>query len=338
MRSRYYVILLLCLAFFGCKNDGVLPNSIINQLENDGAVMPVHIYGNKDSEKAIIIVHGGPGESSILKRDAIGFYRLEEEHLVVYYDQRAAGISEGNINPESISIEQLTNDLNAVVELVDEITNAEQFFLVSLDWGAAVATNYLASDLINEKVEGYIATNPGFNAAKNLNASLDTLQVIVDELEAGAQGAGQALQEYLFQNPSINKFNYEAHYRVVENLLGIEFFQEYETANVDLPGFSKRQVEQNLLYSQAHLSFRNNHFLDALDVEDLLPEIPVPTKIVWGTHDLLFPSQLAVDYRNQLGSVSDGEDVSYFRVSAHRPYYEEGDRYYALVSTWISLF
>lgn len=339
MQNKFFGILfLLVVALVGCKDGDVLPNSIINQLEHQGAVMPVHIYGNNNSETAIIIVHGGPGESAILKRDAVGLNRLEEEHLVVYYDQRGAGVSEGNVDPNSITINQLSEDLNAVIELVDEITNAEKIFLVSLDWGGAIAATYLTSTNYNDKVKGYIASNPGFNAARTMNASLDTLQIVVNDLEANSPGSGVVLQDYLFQTFNINQFNYEAHYRVVDGLLGIEFFQNYTTASVDLPGFSKRQVEQNLLFSQQNLQANNGPFLDSLNVEPLLSQIPVPTKIIWGTHDLLFPVQLAESYQNQLGDVSSNEQISYFRVSAHRPYYEEGDRFYAVVSTWVSLF
>jgi len=326
------------LTIFSCKKEDVQPSSTYTQLQHEGAIMPVYMHGNAASDVAIIVVHGGPGESAILKRDALGFNRLEADHLVVYYDQRASGISEGNVAASSITLEQFSEDLNAVVELVDELTNIDKIFLVSLDWGAGVAVTYLSSSNLNPKVKGYIATNPGFNATKTMQASLDTMQFIVNQLEALQPGSAVELQDYISQNAVINQFNYETHYRVVEGLFGIVFNQNFVSAPIALPGYMKRQVAQNLTYVQQNFQAGGGHFLENLDVESLLPSVPVPIKIIWGTHDLLFPSNLAVQYQNQLNDASAAEQPSYFQLSANRPYYEEGDRFYAVVATWVTLF
>lgn len=338
LSSRIYIWLIILLTVVSCKKDDVLKLGVYNQLEHEGATLPVYVHGNTESNVAIIVVHGGPGESAILKRDAIGFYRLEQDYQVVYYDQRASGITEGNVDESTITIDQMAKDLDAVVELVEQTTEVEKIFLVSLDWGSSIAVTYLTSSNYDEKVMGYIATNPGFNGFKNLNTSLDTLQVIANQFEAVEAGSGDALQNYINQTPIINQFNYEAHYRVLDGLLGIEFFQDYVKAPVVLPGYSKRQVENNLLFVQQNLTFGENPFFESMDVENLLIDIPIPTKFIWGTHNLLFPSQQAVEYQSMLGSISDEEQVSYFRFSANRPYYEEGDRFYAVISTWITFF
>ncbi|MCB0502283.1 MAG: alpha/beta hydrolase [Bacteroidetes bacterium] len=339
---RFYsigiLLTLVMLSFISCKKTNELPNSSINQLRTDGAVLPVHIHGNKNSDVAIVVVHGGPGESGILKRDAVGLYRLEEDHLVVYYDQRASGISEGNVNKESLTIEQMAHDLEAVVELVDEITDVSAIFILSLDWGGAIAATYLTGNTLNPKVNGYIASAPGFNARKNMFAMRDTLQSLANLITINDPEAENVLQNFLNQNLFVNAFNYQEHYRVVDGLLGITFNTNYTTAPVDLPAYTKRSVENNQQYVMENLKFQENHFLFDMDVEPLLPLIPVPTKLIWGSHDLLFPVKLAGDYGEQLGLASDAEQVSIFNFSAHRPYYEEGDRFYATVATWISFF
>jgi pimeloyl-ACP methyl ester carboxylesterase len=338
MNKLFLILFVLALTIFSCKKEDVLPSSTYTQLAHEGAVMPVYMHGNTESDVAIIIVHGGPGESAILKRDALGFNRLEDDHLVVYYDQRASGISEGNVSPSSINLEQYSKDLNAVVELVDELTNIEKFFLVSLDWGAGIAVTYLTSANLNPKVKGYIATNPGFNAVRTMQSSLDTLQFIVNQFEAFEPGSAIALQDYINQNSVINQFNYETHYRVVEGLFGIVFNQNYVAASVALPGYMKRQVSQNLSFVQQNFQAGNGHFLENLDVEGLLSSVPVPVKIIWGTHDLMFPSNVANQYQDLFGDASSAEQPSFFQLSANRPYYEEGDRFYAVVATWVTLF
>ncbi len=336
--SLYILILVFLLGLNSCNKTNELPNSVINQLEVNGAILPVHMHGDKNSDVAIIIVHGGPGESAILKREAVGLFRLEEDHLVVYYDQRGSGISEGNVDAESITIEQMVEDLNGVVELVDEISNASKFFIVSLDWGGAIAASYLASSNINPNIRGYIASSPGYNAVKNMTAARDTLQALADIFTMAAPSEVNNLQIFLNENPEINKFNYQNYYRGIQELLGIVFNSQYQKSEAELPAAIKRNVENNLKYVLENLTFEGDHFLKSLDVEPLLPLIPVPTKVIWGSHDLLFPVKLAQDYANQLGSPSDAELLSIFNYSAHEPYLEEGNRFYAVVSTWITLF
>ncbi|MEZ5023178.1 MAG: alpha/beta hydrolase [Chitinophagales bacterium] len=335
---KVILVLLISIALFSCNKSDELPNAVINQLKTNGAILPVHMHGDKNSDVAIVIVHGGPGESAILKREAIGLYRLEEEHLVVYYDQRGSGISEGNVDPESLTIDQMADDLNAVVELVDEISNVSKIFILSLDWGGAIAATYLTKEGLNPKVSGYIASSPGFNARKNMFAMRDTLQGLADLITLADPNAENSLQDFLNQGLFVTEFNYQEYYRVIDGLLGITFNTNYASSPAELPAYIKRSLENNQQFVLENLIFQENHFLIGLDVEPLLPLIPVPTKLIWGSHDLLFPVALARDYGEQLGLASDAEQVSIFYFSAHRPYFEEGDRFYATVATWITFF
>ena len=322
---------------FSCKKEETVLLDFVVQLENAGAVMPVHIHGNEESEAAFIVVHGGPGESGILKREAIGFYGLEAEHKVIYYDQRASGLSEGNVAVSSISVEQMAEDLNAVVELVDQVTSTTEIYLVSLDWGAAIAVQYLSSSNFNDKVKGYVASSPGFNSMRNLNEMRDTLYGLVDTLNVLSNGAGSDLQAFLDLNPEVDQFNYREYTDAVQILFGIVFNQNITTSGVEPPGYIKQALENNERFVLENWTYGGSHFLESLDVEDLLGDIPVPTKLVWGAHDLLFPASLAPYYLEKLGVPSDAERVSIFPFSAHQPYLEEGVKFQGLLSAWIEL-
>lgn len=336
MNKLFVYISILILACVACSEDE-LPNNNYNQLQVDGAVLPVQINGDKSSDVALIVVHGGPGESAILKQDAIGFNRLEQEHLVVYYDQRASGISGGNVPEESITLEQMTEDLEAVVELTDEITNASKFFVIGLDWGNAIAANYLAENP-NTNVKGYFAVNPTYNSASSLSVMRDTLNDLVQIFNDTSAGSGDALSDFLNSNPFVTPSNYRTYFSILESVAGIVFNTNFEKANVDLPAYSERSYNNNIEYVTANYLASDQSFLQGINVEDKLPAINVPVKLIWGSHNLLFPLRQSYSYLNQLGAASDAEQISIFRNSALRPYYEEGDRFYALVSTWVTLF
>jgi len=317
-----------------------LPVSVINQLQVDGAILPVHMHGNQESRTAMIVVHGGPGESAILKRDAVGLYRLESEHLMVYYDQRGCGISEGNVDEASLSVEQMAEDLDAVVELVLATRQVENIFIISLDWGAPTAVQYLTGPRTDPAVKGYMAISPVFNAERSMKRSVQEIIDIAEGLledgdPANDELAGNILVFY-DQNAIINKFNYEEHYRFVEAIKGIILFDDVESSNVQFPAYINSSVENNEVFVLNNWSFNNEHFLQSLNVESNLRSIEVPVKIIWGFWDRLFPSSLAEEYENSFGQASENERISIFPFSAHKPYLEEGERFFATVATWVT--
>lgn len=80
----------------------------------DGAVLPVWIKGNTASKKIVIFINGGPGLTSldIASIDMLGWAeKLEKEFAIAYYDQRGTGNAQGNIDPNSITMEQYIKDL-----------------------------------------------------------------------------------------------------------------------------------------------------------------------------------------------------------------------------------
>lgn len=340
-RIQVIVVYLAALLIAGCAKDGETPATGVNQLQVGDAVLPVHIRGNEASSTAVVVLNGGPGESAILMREAIGLYRLESDYRVVYYDQRGCGLTEGQVGASSMTIAHMAEDLHAVVQFVKSQAVAEQIFLVSLDWGAATAVTYLAGAGADPAVKGYVAVNPGFDARLAMERSRDELQQIagflLDDNDPENDALAENVLEFYAVNAEINRFNYAEHYRLVEALRGIVLLPDPATAPVDPPQYVQRALEQNERFALENLTFNGGHFLESLDVAEQLDAIAVPVKLIWGAWDRLFPVSLAAEYTGSFGDASTGESLSVFPQSAHRPYLEEGDRFYATVKTWIAI-
>lgn len=86
--------------------------------------------------KPLIVIHGGPG----LTQDYLlpQLYKLAENNLVVFYDQRGCGKSTGDINPETMTMESFVNDL----EIIRKAFNFEKVSILGHSWGGFVAMNY----------------------------------------------------------------------------------------------------------------------------------------------------------------------------------------------------
>ncbi|MBK6794893.1 MAG: alpha/beta fold hydrolase [Anaerolineales bacterium] len=107
---------------------------------------PVHIngydlyyreLGTDKGAPPVILVHGGPGHSSLSFKN--GFDFLAEQTRVIFYDQRGSGNSQIKPNPEDYTIEQLVEELEA---LRRDVVKADMVILVGHSFGSALVQRY----------------------------------------------------------------------------------------------------------------------------------------------------------------------------------------------------
>ncbi len=85
----------------------------------------------------VILVHGGPGHSSLSFKN--GFDFLGEETRVIFYDQRGSGNSQIKPNPEDYTIEQLVDELET---LRRDVVKADKVILIGHSFGSALVQRY----------------------------------------------------------------------------------------------------------------------------------------------------------------------------------------------------
>lgn len=85
----------------------------------------------------VILVHGGPGHSSLSFKN--GFDFLAQQTRVIFYDQRGSGNSQIKPNPNDYNIEQLVEELEA---LRRDVVKADKVILVGHSFGSALVQRY----------------------------------------------------------------------------------------------------------------------------------------------------------------------------------------------------
>lgn len=93
--------------------------------------------GTEKDLPPIILVHGGPGHSSLSFKN--GFDFLAEQTRVIFYDQRGSGHSQIKPNPIDYNIEQLVEELEA---LRHDVVKADKVILVGHSFGSALVQRY----------------------------------------------------------------------------------------------------------------------------------------------------------------------------------------------------
>lgn len=342
IKMSFIIVLLSVLVMSGCKSDVIQPLSTINQVAVDGAVLPLHIHGNTNSSTMILVVNGGPGQSAILQRRAIGFAQLETIHRIGYLDQRGCGISGGNVDPESMTLAQLAEDLGRVVQLIEASGDVQSLFIIGLDYGCAPIARYLGSSDASSLVKGFIAVSPGFNVLKSLSQSrqeiLSEAEALLNDNDVSNDDAAQNVVSFYDQNPVINVFNYEEHVRLLDAINGIVLNTAAPTSGLGFPEYSPSLLEKNEVFALQNFRTEEGHFTLTMDSSDDLININVPVKIIVGAFDRLMPLSISNAFPGLLSASSDDERISVFPASAHRPYLEEGERFFATVNAWVSFY
>lgn len=93
--------------------------------------------GSGDSLPPVILVHGGPGHSSLSFKE--GFDFLARDRRVVMYDQRGSGRSQERNRPGDYTVDALVAELEA---LRRDVVKADRVVLVGHSFGSAIVQRY----------------------------------------------------------------------------------------------------------------------------------------------------------------------------------------------------
>jgi len=129
----------------------VAHNPSIEFVELQGYRFHVKTWGAK-KRPPIVVVHGGPGGDSYYLYPLRG---LGEDHYLIFYDQRGAGLSP-RVNPETLTLESSLDDLHCVVS---HYGGLEQVKLIGHSWGAMLVVAYLGRH--PERVSHAVVVEPG---------------------------------------------------------------------------------------------------------------------------------------------------------------------------------
>ncbi len=133
-------------------DDPSLPRVALN-----GSVFHAETFGDP-SYPVVIMLHGGPGQDyrSLLRlRQPVDGVRLEDRHLVVFWDQRSSGLSRRH-DPADITVASYDADLEA---FVDHYAPNRPVVFVAHSSGALHATRYIGQH--PDRVAGAVLMDSG---------------------------------------------------------------------------------------------------------------------------------------------------------------------------------
>ena len=306
------------------ETGAIVPNSIAEErtMTLGGVEQHVLLRGKNKDAPLLVFVHGGPGAS------ATAFLRtynadLENEFLIVYWDQRGALNSfDSDLDPADMTIERMTADLGELIDSLFVEFNQDQVILLAHSWGTILGLEHAAKR--PETVAAYIAvsqtTDQMASDAAGYEWALDQARA------AGDSTAIEQLEEIGLPPYTIEEFITQR--RFVNQFGGT--LLEYQS-DLDLLRISMATAEfawPDAAPLVRGISFSGKALWDeqkTYNAQSRIQSIDVPVYFVYGRHDKAISPELGAQYFDQLEAPA--KEFIWFENSAHAPLFEEPEKF-----------
>lgn len=136
------------------------PATNLHWVNSGVSSMPVYISGNEQSDVVLLLIHGGPGGSSL--EFLSGFEQsLGQSFQIVTWDQCYSGFSKFDVSSEplTMTIESNLRDCDLVVDFLKNRYPNKKIVIWGQSWGGAIVSGYASHPAYHAKIDGWIVVN-----------------------------------------------------------------------------------------------------------------------------------------------------------------------------------
>ncbi len=288
----------------------------------------VLLRGADATAPLLLKLHGGPGQAEMA---TVPFNRaLEQDFVVVEWDQRGAGKSAEAIEPDdAMTIERIVADTIELSERLLQRFGQRRLVLVGHSWGSVIGL--LAVQRRPELYRAFVSTGQIVHLA---SAGRLSHQALVDEATRRGDADALATLQRIGPPPYLGESaapSQQAYLDLLQRLGGL--WQADEP--FDRIGWMLRAPEyawpEKLAYTAAaeRSAGRLMPQLAAIDLRQAVPSVQVPVYFAAGRHDRLQPPALSRAYFDALQAPA--KHWAWFETAAHFPQWEEPAHFHALL-------
>ncbi|MEO0895835.1 MAG: alpha/beta hydrolase [Bacteroidota bacterium] len=320
-----YFSLAVVLGFFQACNLPTTDTFERFQFLTDNAKLVVTVDGNIDSDVFMLLLHGGPGGGVHVYNEGTYSVELEKEMAMVYLDTRGHGGSTGQYDRESLTLDQVGEDIYQVARMLKAKFGEDiQLFLMGHSWGGTTGTNALINTDIQDLLEGWIEVS-GAHDIPLLNATAIDMFKEIGQEELDADRNPDFWEEVLeFVEPlDRNNVNYDdegqlnAYGHQAEGRIEAVNYAEEEPSTlaywtIQNPSYSFTSAISNLM-TGAIL----NEETSTAAYTNRLNEITIPTLLLWGKYDFVVPPALGFSAYEEISTPSEDKYLTILENSGH---------------------
>ena len=305
----------------------------------NGAMQKIHVISNDISLPVLLFLHGGPG---VVNRHSViaDNKDLLDSFTIATWDQRGTGGSYKGVDHNALTIDQLVEDANEVVNYLCKEFNKEKIFVIGGSWGSLLGIRLAYAH--PEHLAAFVGFGQFVDGAKNENISY---QFTLDQ--AKAAGDEETVRKLESVGPPI-KGMYKG---------GFDGMMVQRNAMMKYGGYSKSEgkrsyydsfVKPMLLSGEYSLSdllgiiFGYKKVLKVMwpeiGQEDLTKytEFSVPIYVFDGRLDMNTPAELVEEWFAKINAPH--KELIWFENSGHNPMGDEPERFKKLLKEKLSVY
>ena len=326
-----------------CQKSEFLSDGDFFHLNHKGAQMPVWVKGNFQSDVIIITIHGGPGDSGMEQHIALGFKYLEKDYLMVYWDQRYSGMTQGKYGQETQNPDQYIEDTEKIVQLIQHRYPGKKLFMMGHSWGGQLAAGYLGRNNHDSHFKGWIDLNGSIYA--DLEGRL-MKEWILERVPAKLAEPGadieywQYIIDWYTENPSPGNYTAAPPYWYVSALGGDAY--DWDAVQAENPTPFTELIFKSMFamsyYVEAFHDEEIELLWDGINYTPELANITIPSLLLWGADDGIVPAGVADYVYEHLATDESKKQVVKIPECCHGPQHEQPDIFYSEVKSFVETY
>jgi pimeloyl-ACP methyl ester carboxylesterase len=329
---NFLAVLFAFLILISCQKEEITIGTSVSEtfyLDNNGASMRVLVEGNTSSQTFLIFVHGGPGASSFLYHTDYISQNIEDKYALVYWDERNAGASQGNLNGDELNLAQMTNDLKKLVQVIkSRYSQNSRIFILGHSFGGLLTASFMTTENNQSLVKGWICVDGSQNYPLNDSLTRDMLLTIGQQQISVNKNNDkwEPIIQYCIAHS--DHFTYDESYQLNSYAEKAETYMDEVKTKVNYIALAEENAIKynwpvtsillNMKYS-ANASF--NQELVKTEFSSKLYTITTPTLLLYGQYDFICPQGLGDEIYNRINTTDKKMVIS--PISGHNMMFQD---------------
>ena len=343
MRRLTVILLsLLCVltsfSFVSCQT-GFIPKRVEAgkpfQVTLNGLSQTIMVHENSSSNPVLLVLHGGPGYAMLPLMHATN-PELEDEFIVVNWDQRGAGLTPDD-DESKMTLATFIQDAHELTLWLKRKFNKDKIYILGHSFGTVLGiflvkeypTDYYAFVGVGQTVNVFENEQYMYDWAlsqaiqKDDQASIDLLGAIGRPAKNGTylNDVPESAADQ-FDDPSAVTMHYVTQYG--GDLYGKTNTDEIDALIMQSGIYDQEEWDDAWAFSQSIFEDPEVWSFDFKDAAQGLTDFVVPVYFLMGQHDYDTPVNLFEEYYNLITSTKTWVK---FDNSAHFPFYEEPQKF-----------
>lgn len=276
----------------------------------------------KDLAKPVILyLHGGPGYSLIPVAHA-ATNKLVDDFIVVYWDQRGAGLSYSDqIPPETMNTNQFIEDTKVVTKYLKDRFEKKKIYLLGHSWGSVLGTlvvqkypeDYYAYIGVGQVANTHVQQREGVEWLKKQILARGTVEEkeLIPDMEINNHAPRRLLKKY---GGTLHNISGD---RLAEIMGQSPYKPDRYTGELYAKGGS---LASNIWYEE----------MSKIDFSEQVPELKLPVYFFLGRYDYVTPTPSVEEYYKKLQAPH--KEIVWFELSGHRMDVEEPEKFQSTIT------